>query len=193
MEKEINKENEKLKKGIKWITLKGLLALIIPILGFLLAYFLRSLTLLDYVHVMSGGLWTGIDIYMGFVLTFVLRSLDPRERADIARSLTPTMLFLMPSIASVAVTSGYFLANQLGLFSLNSPLIISSGIIIIILTIQGFGIFLPNNVRVLIELNKDKPDYGKISKLMMINFRLSGVQGILQLLLIFIMAHLAIL
>jgi len=142
---------------------------------------------------MSGLLWTGIDVFMGFVLTFVLRSLDPKERADVARGLTPTMLFLMPSLASVAVTSGYFLSTKLGLFSLSSPLIVSSGIIIIILTIQGFGIFLPNNVRVLIELNKDKPNYRKISRLMMINFRLSGIQGILQLILIFVMAHLAIL
>ncbi|AWR95747.1 hypothetical protein [Acidianus brierleyi] len=191
MEKEINKENQERK--VKWITLRGLLALVIPISGFITAYLLNNLVLLDYVHVMSGLLWTGIDIFMGFVLTFVLRSLDFKERADVARGLTPTMLFLMPSIASVAVTSGYFLSSELGLFSLTSPLIISSGIIIVILTIQGFGIFLPNNVRVLIELNKDKPNYGKISKLMMINFRLSGIQGILQLILVFIMAHLAIL
>ncbi|WP_054836610.1 hypothetical protein [Metallosphaera hakonensis] len=178
---------------VKWITLRGSLALAVPIVGFLIACLLNNIILLDYVHVMSGLLWTGIDIYMGFVLTFVLRSLDPKERADVARSLTPTMLFLMPSIASVAVTSGYFLSKELGLFSLTSPLIISSGIIIFILTIQGFGIFLPNNVRVLLELNRDKPDYRKISRLMMINFRLSGIQGLLQLILIFIMAHLAIL
>lgn len=192
MEKEINKENESI-KNVKWITLRGLLALIIPIAGLIIAYLIGNLVLLDYVHVMSGLLWTGIDVFMGFVLTFVLRSLDPKERADVARGLTPTMLFLMPSLASVAVTSGYFLSTKLGLFSLSSPLIVSSGIIIIILTIQGFGIFLPNNVRVLIELNKDKPNYRKISRLMMINFRLSGIQGILQLILIFVMAHLAIL
>ncbi|BBG23124.1 hypothetical protein [Sulfuracidifex tepidarius] len=190
MKKEISEEKDAIK--VKWVTPRGVLALVIPITGLITAYVLNDIILLDYVHVMSGLLWTGIDIFMGFVLSYTLKSLDPKAKADVARSLTPTMLFLMPSIATVAVTSGYILASEMGIFSLSSPLIISAVIIIAILMIQGFGIFLPNEVRVVLELNKDEPSYGKIGKLMMINFKLSGVQGILQLLLIFVMAHLAI-
>ncbi len=190
MKREISEEIKPVK--VKWVTTRGLLALVLPIAGLVIAYLLNDIVLLDYVHVMSGLLWTGIDIFMGFVLSYTLKSLDPKEKADIARSLTPTMLFLMPSIATVAITSGYLLSTDIGAFSLSSPLIISAVIIVAILTIQGFGIFLPNEVRVVLELNKDKPNYGKIGKLMMINFMFSGVQGVLQLLLIFVMAHLAI-
>jgi hypothetical protein len=32
-----------------------------------------SLWLLDFVHVMTGALWTGIDLFMGFVIGPILR------------------------------------------------------------------------------------------------------------------------
>ena len=68
------------------------------------------------------------------------------------------MLFLMPSLASVAPTAGYLLASREELFILRSSLIISTGIIFILLLIQGLGISLPNNVRVQLELGKKSPD-----------------------------------
>jgi hypothetical protein len=128
---------------------------------------------------------------MGFVLSYVLRSSAPTVRAEVARRLTPITVFFIPSISSTAITAGYYLATRLGVFSFTSPLIQAAGVIIAILLIQGLGIFLPNNVRVLLELGKPNPDYNKISGLMMLNFKLSGVQGVLQIALIFVMASLA--
>ncbi len=40
----------------------------------------ENLWTLDFVHVMSGGLWTGIDLFMGFVVGPTLRA-APFERA----------------------------------------------------------------------------------------------------------------
>ncbi len=176
---------------VKWITPRGIAALVVPIAGLAAALLTSNLILLDYVHVLTGGTWTGIDLFMGFVLSYVLRSSSVVVRAEVAKRLTPVMLFLVPSISSVAITAGYFLANRLGVFSLSSPLIIAAGIIVVLLLVQGLGIFLPNNVRVLLQLGKQSPDYNKISRLMMLNFKLSGVQGILQIALIFVMASLA--
>jgi len=176
---------------VKWISARGIVILLVPIAGLTAALVTGNLILLDYVHVLSGGTWTGIDLFMGFILSYVLRSSSVMVRAEVARKLTPLNLFLMPSISSVAITAGYFLANRLGVFSLQSHLIIAAGIIIILLLIQGLGIFLPNNVRVLLELGKTSPDFNKISRLMMLNFKLAGIQGILQITLIFVMANFA--
>lgn len=168
-----------------------MIGLFVPIIGLVAALITGSLVALDYVHVLTGGTWTGIDLFMGFILSYVLRSSSVMVRAEVAKRLTPLTLFFIPSISSVAITAGYFLASRLGVFSLTSPLIIAAGVIIIVLLVQGLGIFLPNNVRVLLELGKQSPDFNRISRLMMLNFKLSGVQGILQICLIFVMASLA--
>ena len=69
---------------------------------------------LDYVHVFSSLLWTGIDLFMGFVLGPILRRLDLPARREIMRRLTPRTLFLMPTVSIISGTSGWFLAVKLG-------------------------------------------------------------------------------
>ncbi|HZW55330.1 MAG TPA: hypothetical protein VFF30_03495 [Nitrososphaerales archaeon] len=176
---------------VKWVTARGIIAFVVPIIGISIALASGSLVLLDWVHVLSGGTWTGIDIFMGFVLSYVLRYSSPMARAEVARRLTPITMFFIPSISSTAITAGYFLASRLGVFSLTSPLIDAAGVIIVVLLIQGLGIFLPNSIRVLLEFGKPSPDLNRVSRLMMLNFKLSGVQAILQIALIFVMASLA--
>lgn len=176
---------------VKWLTFRGIAALLVPVFGLVVALVSRSILLLDYVHVLTGGTWTGIDLFMGFALGYVLRSSSGLVRAEVARKLTPITVFLIPSISSVAITAGYVLASSEGLFNLHSPLIISAGIIVVLLLVQGLGIFLPNSVRVLLEIGKPSPDFGKVSRLMMRNFKLAGLQAIFQISLIFIMANLA--
>jgi hypothetical protein len=51
---------------------------------------------------------------------------------------------------------------------------------------------MPNGVRIFIELAKRQPDTGLIARLNMRNIRLAGVQALLQVLIILIMAHLAV-
>ena len=84
------------------------------------------------------------------------------------------------------------MAQSLGKFDLSSPWIIAAGIVVLILTSQGFGVFMPNGVRIFIELAKLKPDTSKIARLNMRNIRLAGSQAVFQVIIILIMAHLAI-
>jgi hypothetical protein len=163
-----------------------------PPLGLILALALRSFYLLDYVHVISGGTWTGIDIFMGVGMTRILRSMEVPQRVEVAKRLTPTTFFIMPSLAAVAITSGIYLAQQMGKFNLGDPWIIAAGAVVLILTVQGFGIFMPNGVRIFIELSKLRPDIDRIARLNMMNIRLAGSQALFQVLIILIMAHLAI-
>jgi hypothetical protein len=152
---------------------------------------LRNLTILDYTHVLLGGTWTGIDLFMGLVMSRVMIKMSPGARIELIKRLVPMMLFFMPTIASLAITAGIYLASYEGLFKLSYPVIIAAGIIVLILVAIGFGVFLPNELRIVLELRKNSPNTGKISRLAMINFRLSGVQAAFQFAIIFIMANIA--
>ena len=165
---------------------------VVPPIVLVAALAANNLFVLDYVHVITGGTWTGFDIYMGLVMSRILRLLEVPQRVEVAKRLTPTTFFIIPSLAATAITSGIYLAQSLGKFDLSSPWILAAGVVVLILTAQGFGVFLPNGVRIFIELGKSKPDISKIARLNMRNIRLAGSQAVFQLAIILIMAHLAI-
>lgn len=166
------------------------LAIFLPVGALIYSMNFGSVTFLNYVHIMTGALWTGIDLFMGFVLGPVLGGMEPKDRAAVFKRLVPKMTFLMPVLAAVAITSGIELAERLGLASLSNLWILSTVVIVGILTAQGFGLLLPNEIRVFRQLLSETPDIGKISRLGMRNAKLGGVQGIFQLAIIFIMANL---
>jgi hypothetical protein len=79
-----------------------------------------NLWLLDFIHVLTSLLWTGIDLFMGFVIGPILRRVEVSVRREIVRRLTPRTLILMPTISIIAGTTGWFLAVQLGYTMLSS-------------------------------------------------------------------------
>lgn len=147
---------------------------------------------LNWVHVMCGVLWTGIDLFMGFVLGPILRSLDPALRRQVLLRLTPKMLFLMPTLAIITGTAGWFLAAQLGLTALAWPevgWIYGALTLVTLMTVQGLGYLLPTNLRVCMELQKPKPDGAKIGRLMSGYFYGVAAQGAMQVAIIVVMAR----
>jgi hypothetical protein len=165
---------------------------IIPPIVLVMALAMKSLYLLDYVHVICGGSWTGFDLYTGLVLSRILRSLEIPARVEVAKRLTPTTFFIIPSLAATAITAGIYLAQTEGKFNLGDPWILGAGVVVLILVAQGFGVFLPNGVRIFLELAKPRPDTALISKLTMRNVRLAASQAVFQIIIILIMAHLAV-
>lgn len=166
------------------------LAVGLPIAALVVAISSGSLAILNYVHIMTGALWTGIDLFMGFVLGPVLGGMEPRDRVAVFKRLIPKMTFLMPVLAGVTTTAGIQLAQALDIFSLANPWIVAALVIAGILTVQGFGLLLPNEIRIFQQLLSPTPDTEKISRLGMRNAKLGGLQGLFQLAIIFIMARL---
>lgn len=74
-----------------------------------------------YVHVMTGVLWTGIDLFMGIVLGPVIGGLDDEQSAALFTRLTPKTAFLLPSLAFVTIASGIALALRIGVFPNAGP------------------------------------------------------------------------
>ena len=149
---------------------------------------------LNYVHVMAGVLWTGIDLFMGFVIGPILRHVDFEVRRAIVSQLMPRMLFIMPTVAIVTGTAGWFLAERQGYLDLALPemwWVVAALAITAALTIQGLGIILPTNIRVYLEMRKAAPDGARIVRLMRRYVRNVALQGVLQVTIIIVMARFA--
>jgi hypothetical protein len=176
---------------INRLLLQSFLIGLIPPVVLLAAIILKNLTLLTYTHVMSAVMWTGFDLFMALILGRVLRSLDVAGRVEIAKRLTPSTFFILPSLAATTITAGIYLAMSLGVFNLAYYWIVAALAIVAILTVQGFVILMPNSMRIFIELAKPKPDKDRIARLNGINIRLAGIQGAFQILIIFIMVNIS--
>ena len=168
-----------------WYAAAALALMVVAIAG-------DNLWLLNFVHVFSGLLWTGIDLFLGFVLGPIMRTLDLPMRRAIAAKLTPRTMFLMPTVSIVAGTTGWFLAERMGLFGVPWPQfawVASSLVLLALMTVVGLGRLLPTNVRVCIELQKPEPDMPKVGRWMRRYFFLTAAQGLMQVLTIVVMAR----
>jgi hypothetical protein len=153
-----------------------------------------NLWLLNFLHVLAGGLWTGIDLFMGFVVGPILRACPFEARRAVITRLTPKTLFIMPTLSISTGTSGWFLARQLGFLDLDYPQfgwVAAALVIVTILTVQGLGYLLPTNLRVYFELRKANPDGAKVSAMMSRYFYVVAFQGAMQVAIIIVMARFA--
>ncbi len=149
---------------------------------------------LNFVHVLAGLLWTGIDLFMGFVIGPILRRVDPPVRRAIALRLMPRTLFIMPTLAIVAPTSGWYLAELYGLTDLAWPeygWMAAALVISTLLGVIGLGVILPTNLIVFFELRKRDPDGPRIARLMKRYIYAVALQGAMQVGIVIVMARFA--
>jgi hypothetical protein len=177
------------KSLIRWRYLPWALAAIAAMIAVIVA---GNIWLLDFFHVFSSLLWTGVDLFMGFVLGPILRRVDLPVRREIVRRLTPRTLFLMPTVSIISGTTGWFLAVQLGYAALDWPAywwVAAALILVTLMTIQGLGFLTPVNVYVCLQLQKREPDMGKISSWMRWYFYAVALQGLMQVAIIVVMTR----
>jgi uncharacterized membrane protein len=147
---------------------------------------------LNFVHVICGVLWTGIDLFMGFIVGPVLRAVPAAARREVILRLVPKTLFLMPTLAFITGTTGWYLAKDLGYADMAWPMygwVVAALVLVAIMTIQGIGYLLPTNLRVCFQLQKPNPDYEKIGHMMRRYFFVVATQGLMQVATIVIMAR----
>jgi hypothetical protein len=153
-----------------------------------------SLWFLNFVHVMTGSLWTGIDLFMGFVIGPIMRSVSFETRRVIIAGLIPRTLILMPTLSIITSTAGWFLAVRMGFLDFGYPefwWVIGALAIVTVLTVQGLGYLLPTNLRLYFEVQKAQPDAQKTARWMKTYVRVVAVQGTMQVAIIVVMARFA--
>ena len=174
---------------IRWRYLPWALSALAAMIAVIVA---GNIWLLDFVHVFSSLLWTGVDLFMGFVLGPILRRVDLSVRREIVRRLTPRTLFLMPTVSIISGTTGWFLAVTLGYTALDWPAywwVATALILVTLMTIQGLGFLTPVNVYVCLQLQKPDPDMSKISFWMRWYFYAVAMQGLMQVAIIVVMTR----
>jgi hypothetical protein len=153
-----------------------------------------SIWFLNFVHVFAGGLWTGVDLFMGFVVGPVLRNVSLDTRRAMIGGIIPRTLILMPTLSIVTSTSGWFLAARLGFLDVGYPQfwwVIAALAIVTVLTIQGLSYLLPTNLRLFFEIQKAVPDHMKVQRWMRTYVRVVALQGTLQIAIVVVMARFA--
>jgi hypothetical protein len=176
-----------LRPGYIAVAAIALAAMTVAILG-------SSLWFLNFVHVMSGALWTGIDLFMGFVIGPVMRRVSLDTRRAMIAGIIPRTLVLMPTLSAITSTSGWFLAQRLGFLDLAYPQfwwVIAALGIVSVLTVQGLGYLLPMNLKLYFEIQKPAPDPEKLKRWMRTYVRVVAVQGVMQIAIIVVMARFA--
>jgi hypothetical protein len=178
--------------GVAPIDIRNLGWVALALLVLVGAVMLGSAWMLNFIHVMSGVLWTGIDLFMGFVIGPIMRRLPvPARRAMIVR-LMPKMLFLMPTLAVLTGTAGWYHARMIGLLDVPWPeygWVAAALTLITLLTVSGLGVLLPTNLAVYFEMRRPQPDGARVGRLMKRYILFVTAQGIMQVAIIIVMAR----
>jgi len=96
----------------------------------------------------------------------------------------------LAAFAVAAVASGAYLAVALPAFAMTSPAMVATLVIVTVLSVVGFGVILPGEVRIYREMTAANPDEDVIGRIGMRNAKLAGIQGIFQLAIVAVMVYL---
>ena len=147
---------------------------------------------LNFVHVICGVLWDRHRPVHGLRDRPDPAQSRPVRAPEIIVRLVPRTLFLMPTLSIITGTTGWFLAKDLGLLDVPWPQfgwVAAALALVVLMTIQGTGYLLPTNLWVCVQLRRPDPDVAKINRVMANFFFVVGLQGVMQVLTIVIMAR----
>jgi hypothetical protein len=149
---------------------------------------------LDFNHVVGGGLWTGIDLFVGLVIGPILGRLSIPARAEFAARFMPMMVIIMPTVVLMTLATGFQIARHLGNLSVSSPnhgWLIVSFCVVGVMAAVALGVLEPANIAVLYEMNKPVPNGERIGRLMKRFIVTAGITGIMQVATLIIMTRVA--
>ena len=181
-------------KPFQIVPLMGLPFVGAALVGLVVAIAVNDLWGLEFFHVVSGGLWTGIDLFLGFVLGPVIGKMPVPARVEFSKRFMPKMVLLMPTLVISTLTAGWQLARHVGNLSASYPehgWVVASFVVVGVMTVVALGILEPANLAVLFELRKPVPNGRLIGKLMSRFIYTAGITGAMQVATLVIMTKLA--
>jgi hypothetical protein len=166
----------------------------VVLVGLVVAIATNSRWALDFFHVAGGGLWTGIDLFVGLVLGPILGSMSIPARLELSSRMMPKLLLIVPTLVTMTLGSGFQLARQLGNLAANYPhhnWLVASYVVVGVMAVIALGLLEPANLAVLFELRKPNPDAARIGRLMKVFIYTAGITGLMQIATLVIMTKLA--
>jgi hypothetical protein len=176
------------------VPLRGLPFVALAIGGVIAAIASDELWALNFFHVFGGGLWTGIDLFVGFVVGPIIGRMSIPARIEFSTRFMPKMLLLIPTLVTMTLASGFQLARKSGYLDSSYPRhgwIVASFIVVGVMATIALTYLEPANLAVLFELKKPQPDGRVIEKLMKRFVYTAGITGAMQVATLVIMTRLA--
>ncbi|MDA8268695.1 MAG: hypothetical protein M0013_10080 [Actinomycetota bacterium] len=180
--------------GFQIVPLRGLPAVAVVLIGLVVAIATNRLWALDFFHVVSGGMWTALDLFLGFVLGPILGRLSVPARVELTRKLMPKLVLIMPTLVLCTLAAGWQLARHLGTILptyRDHGWVVASMIVVGILAVVALGVLEPANVTVLFELRRPDPDGRVVARLMRRFIATAAITGAMQVATLVIMTRLA--
>ncbi len=180
--------------AIQIVPLKGLPLVAVILAGLVVAIATDARWALMFYHVAGGGLWTGIDLFVGLVIGPILGRLSLSARAEFSARFMPMMVLIMPTLVAMTLASGFQLGIDLGNFAPASPnhaWLIASFVVVGVMATIALGVLEPANIAVLSEMKKPQPNGAVIATLMRRFVYTAGVTGLMQIATLLIMTRVA--
>jgi hypothetical protein len=179
---------------IQVVPLKGLPVAAVAVVFVIVAIATNWKWALTFAHVVGGGLWTGIDLFVGLIIGPILGRLSIPARAEFSARFMPKMVIIMPVVVMMTLATGFQIARQLGNLQTSSPnhawLIVSFCVVGVMAAI-ALGVLEPANIAVLYEMNKPVPNGERIGRLMKRFIVTAAITGLMQIATLIIMTRVA--
>ena len=164
------------------------------VVGLIVAIAGNWLWAIEFFHVVGGGAWTTLDLFLGFVLGPIIGRMSIPARIEFSARFMPKLVLLIPTLVTMTLGSGFQLAHNLGYLDSSYPRhswIVASFIVVGVMAVVAIGYLEPANIAVLFELKKPQPDGELIAKLMKRFLYTAGVTGAMQVATLVIMTRIA--
>jgi hypothetical protein len=168
---------------VQVVPLKGLPIVAAAVLFVIASIAGNWLWALTFCHVVGGGLWTAIDLFVGLIVGPILGRLSIPARAEFAARFMPKMVLIMPTLVMMTLAAGFQLALQLGNLAPSNPnhsWLIVSYCVVGVMAVIALGVLEPANIAVLFEMRKPSPDAEVVARLMKRFIYTAGITGLMQ-------------
>jgi hypothetical protein len=180
--------------AVKIVPVKALPIVAVVLVGLIVAIATDSRWALDFYHVAGGGLWTGIDLFVGLVLGPIIGTMSLQGRLEFSSRVMPKLLLIMPTLVTMTLGSGFQLARKVGNLAPHYPnhaWLVASYVVVGVMATIALGLLEPANLAVLFELRRPNPNAARISRLMKVFIYTAGITGLMQVATLVIMTKLA--
>lgn len=182
------------KPEVQIVPVRGLPIVGVVIGGLVATIAANKLWPLEFYHVVGGGMWTALDLFLGLVIGPIMAKLPVAARMEFSSRFMPKMLLIMPTLVTMTLASGWQLARLVGNLDpayAEHGWIIASFIVVGVMAVIAIGILEPANIAVLFEMRKPQPDGEVIARLMRRFVYTAGITGLMQVATLVIMTKLA--
>jgi len=179
---------------VQIVPVRGLPIVAVVIAGLVVTIASNKLWPLEFYHVVGGGMWTALDLFLGLVIGPIMAKMSVSARMEFSARFMPKMLLIMPTLVTMTLASGWQLARLVGNLDVGYPKhwwLTASFIVVGVMAVIAIGILEPANIAVLFEMRKPQPDGEIIGRLMRRFVYTAGITGVMQIATLVIMTRLA--